>query len=325
MLRLGLVRVFGGALLLFALGACGGDDDDGTPLGGMGGAGGASGAGGAAGVGGASGASGMGGASGVGMSGMGGVGGDPYTCMPAQPTPDPGGSADEGEACCGGLGLCTANVSGAGTDAYGLDDCSAGANLKCVPNPALASEDGGVDEDGGAPSGLASCRMMVGMGATTYEGRCIPSCFLLGRATASLMQSTCDAESKCVPCYSPITGESTGACERNGDAPVEPAPAGFTECGDGNTGYCVPGGASGMAMLPQLTCPMGDACAPKSRVLDQGSCFTRCTGPLGPGACLPAFIAGSQAAILTMETCLMGELCIPCINPLTMMPTRACN
>jgi len=78
-------------------------------------------------------------------------------------------------------------------------------------------------------------------------------------------------------------------------------------------------------MLPHLTCDDGQVCAPKSRVTDQGSCFARCESAFGPGACLPAFIVGDQASLLTMATCMTAEVCVPCISPLTQMPTGACN
>jgi len=325
MLGMKSARVFGSVLFVLALGACGDDDggdddrDASTDGGGatdsgseMDAAGGASGGG-----------SGRGGTGGTGGS-AGVDAGDPYQCEPTVPEPEPGGDADEGEACCGGLGVCAKNVSGEGTAAYGLDDCQSGEALKCVP-VAASDDDAGADDDAGSEPVLPSCRFMVSATSTEdYEGRCIPSCFLSGDpSTANLGQATCAAENTCVPCYSPITGASTGACDRPGDAPVDPAPAGFAECGDG-AGLCVPGGSSG-AMLPQLTCGDGQVCAPKARVLDQNACFARCESAFGPGACLAAFVVGDQAALLTMATCMTGEVCVPCVSPLTMMPTGACN
>jgi hypothetical protein len=319
--------LIGSLLFVLALGGCGDDDDgggddrdSGIDGGGSGDSGSemdASGGSSGDGSGGSSGGGGTGGSAGTDA-------GDPYQCEPTVPEPEPGGDADEGEACCDGLGVCTKNVSGEGTAAYGLDDCKTGEALKCVPRSST-DDDAGADDDAGSDPALASCRFMVSATSSVdYEGRCIPSCFLTGDpSTANLAQSTCADDNTCVPCYSPITGASTGACNRPGDAPVDPAPAGFAECGDG-AGLCVPGGSSG-AMLPQLTCDDGQVCAPKSRVLDQGACFPRCESAFGPGACLAAFVVGDQASLLTMATCMTAEVCVPCISPLTQMPTGACN
>jgi hypothetical protein len=334
MLRFGLVRVFGSAVLVLALGACGDDDegehehdaggDSGAADSGMDAAAGSSG-------GGSGGSGGSGGTSGSGGGGAGGTpapdAGEPYQCEPVEAEPEPGGDAEEGELCCSGLGVCTKNVSGEGTAAYGLDDCKADEALKCVP-AAQGGEDAGTDDDAGSEAALATCRMSLsGDSEQDIEGRCIPSCFLTGDpSTANLDQATCDDGNRCVPCYSPITGESTGACNRDGDAPVEPAPPGFAECGDEATGYCIPGGASGSgATLPQLTCDDGQVCAPKSRVLDQGSCFARCESGFGPGACIPSFIVGEQATLLQMATCEAGEVCTPCISPINQSRTGACD
>jgi len=323
MLRLGLSHVLCGALIVVAGFACGDDDDGGDHDGGLD-AGDPRDSGGA-GMDGST--AGRGGGSGMGVAGSPVPdAGDPYTCEP--PAPEEGGSADEGESCCGGLGRCSRNVSGPGTASYGLDECTDGQDLKCVPLEMEASQDAGADDDAGASAQLASCRMTLGSTAgQDFEGRCIPSCFLSGQASANLMQSTCEASERCVPCYSPITGESTGACNRPGDAPVEAAPAGFAECGEENIGYCVPAGAgSGSgAMLPQLTCGDDQVCAPKLRVLDQSACFARCQS-LGPGACVAKFVIDPQfQSILPMSTCMPGELCAPCVNPTSGMPTGACR
>jgi len=191
--------------------------------------------------------------------------------------------------------------------------------------------DAGADDDGGASAVPPSCRLTLasaGAGGADLEGRCIPSCFVAGDPSSmNLTQSTCAADNKCVPCFSPISGESTGACNQPGDAPVDAAPAGFAQCGDGDTGFCVPMGASGGVMLPQLTCGDGQVCAPKGRVLDPSSCFAHCNSPLGgAGACIAAFIVPeAQRALLGKETCTEGELCVPCVSPIDRMRTGACD
>jgi hypothetical protein len=283
-----------------------------------------------AGSGGKGGMGGMGGSAGAaGM--MAGDAGETYQCKP--PEPEKGGTASEGQACCSGQGVCTKNPTGPGSQAYGLSDCAAGKDLKCAP-AVIADPDAGVGDDGGAGALPASCRMQLGTAtdAPDFEGRCIPSCFVSADpSTANLSRSTCDMGSVCVPCYSPLTGDSTGACAQPGDAPVDPAPTAFASCGDQDSGYCVPAGlvsgAAAGAMLPQLTCGDGAVCAPKSRVADSKACFAHCdSGIGGPGACIAKFIIPMQfQAALQQSTCMPGEICAPCVSPLDMMRTGACD
>lgn len=308
-------------------------------------------------------ASGMGGAGGA--SGMAAVdAGNPYTCE--EPEPEPGGTATDGMPCCGGLGVCSM-ATGADSEAYGLDACMAGAGLKCVPagvtfgdggvgdagadmDAAVAAipmscrvargggGDGGVEDGGVEDGGLGDAGPDGGGAEETSEGRCIPECFMINDPAAeNLDQSTCATAEKCVPCYSPITGESTGACNRNGDAPVEPPPAsGFTECGgdvDAGTahgGYCVPGGAAssmGGNSLEQLNCEVDEVCAPKFVIENPSACFPRCNsiGGLLPGACIATFLLGDNVALLPPDTCEPGTLCAPCVSPLSGMRTGACD
>ena len=330
------------ATMMIGAVACSDDDADVTDAGagtgattgaGHGGAGGKGGSGGAhagssgtgnakAGTGGGSGSS-----AGSGAVGAGGTGdtGDVYKCKP--PAPEPGGAKLEGEACCGGMGVCTKNPSGTGSSGYGLDACKAGSDLKCAPMVGAAA-----DDDAGT-SAIASCNAEISNlpDDMSLEGRCIPGCFTVGDPTAAnLGQSSCDMGSKCVPCYSPVTGESTGACEQDGDKPTQPAPSGFPSCGDNDTGYCVPSSsvmAAGNVMLPQLTCATDQVCAPKARVLDSKACFAHCdSGIGGPGVCIASFIVPEMVrAALMKASCQDGEICVPCVSPLDQKETGACN
>lgn len=268
-------------------------------------------------AGGTAGATAVAGASGSGTAGT----GDVYTCKP--PAAEPGGSKTMGQSCCGGLGTCSKN-SRAMSAAYGVDQCK--PDLRCAPSEA-GFEDAGVAES-------QACKVELPPGLipnSDLEGRCVPNCFTSGdTTTGNLGQSSCDKGSKCVPCYSPVTGASTGACEQAGDKPKQPAPAAFPSCGDSNVGYCVPSTAvtsMGNVMLPQLTCAQGQVCAPKQRVLDSRACFSHCeSGVGGPGACVANFVVPeSSRSFLMQMTCAPGELCVPCVSPLDMMVTGACG
>jgi hypothetical protein len=234
-----------------------------------------------------------------------------YQC---QPVPvDPGKSGGDGAACCAGLGTCTGDLEGAAAAGLPHDSCSAKPDLRCEPLPVAATED-----DAGSASGRRSCRVVfpgAPAGSPDYEGRCEPSCFVQASPILSrLSQSSCAAGEICSPCYSPVTGESTGSCDRAGDAPKEEARSGFAECGDG-LGYCVPAFAAGnaSAQLSQLTCAAGELCAPKIKVSNPNACFERCLSSLGSGSCVPTFLSSGLSAFLEQSSCSATEKCAPCI------------
>jgi hypothetical protein len=245
---------------------------------------------------------------------------DPYQC---EPPPEPEGTIAAGQPCCDGLGTCLALGDDAGSS-LGIGDCNATQGLRCTP--ASAPGDAGAGNDAGT-SALSTCRYRTGTqdGGADYEGRCVPAC--LTRGTSTLPQGECQDDFVCVPCYNLITGASTGACDNNGDRPVDPAPPGFEECGDA-LGYCIPASSVGPtgANLQQLTCEADERCAPKQRVEDADGCWARCDSVFGAGACLPAFLIPVESrGTLQPASCATGELCSPCINPTNMMRTGACN
>jgi hypothetical protein len=251
-----------------------------------------------------------------------------------------GGTGKAGDSCCGGIGKCILNATGPSAAAYGLDTCAPNKNLKCAPAVTPGESDAG-EEDGGTAA-IASCRVALPktLGTFDLEGRCIPSCFITGDpSTANLGQSTCSKNSKCVPCYSPITAKSTGACNQGSDHPVEAAPKGFAECGDGKIGYCVASSAAmmsgGMSMssgdgggpaLQQLTCKKGEVCAPKDIVINPHECFAHCMSPFGAGACVSTLVLDSMTSMLLQQAdCQTGEVCAPCVSPLNQKRTGACD
>jgi hypothetical protein len=236
-----------------------------------------------------------------------------YTCEPKPE--DSGGIGSEGSRCGAGMGRCTSDVSQGIANGFPRDTC--GQELRCLPNtsevPAVAD-----DNDAGTPLAFAACRVTF-PGAPPefpdYEGRCLPTVFAQANPLAArLGQSSCAAGELCAPCFDPLTGDSAGSCELQGDAPTEPAPTAFGECADGH-GYCVPAFAAGMqaGQLAQLTCARGELCGPKNKVADPNACFARCdAGPFGAGACVPSFLASVGAGILPRGECEEGMVCGPC-------------
>jgi hypothetical protein len=152
------------------------------------------------------------------------------------------------------------------------------------------------------------------------EGRCISTC--VGGAVAKqkdrLPTAGCAAEEVCAPCFDPITGEDTGACSVNGDAPTKPKQV-FDRCcgmvGDQPVGVCVPPALAGSqaGILRQETCGEGKLCAPIKKAEDPAFKFPTCNSLLGAGACVNSCIPDqTQAALLSRASCEMGELCAPC-------------
>jgi hypothetical protein len=218
--------------------------------------------------------------------------------------------------CCGTLGHCVPGdiLSTEQKALLGPDTCT-GTNL-CAPD-ILATP-------GSKPP---ACRSL---GSANAEGRCLPACLPSVAARASqLSQGTCSTGNLCAPCYDPITGATTGACDQNGDAPAEPKKVFPTCCG--GDGLCIPTPLVPAAQRPQLgkdVCTASDnLCAPKA-FTDASVKPTACTAPGGVEArCLPACLPALQARKdnLRQVTCKATELCAPCYDPITGADTGACT
>jgi hypothetical protein len=190
----------------------------------------------------------------------------------------------------------------------------------------------------------ATCTSVAGA-----EGRCVSTCVdLISKQAELLPQDICAAGELCAPCTDPRTGELTGACALNGDAPTQ-APVIFDQECCGTTGICVPLSAvpeQYSEMLPADTCTSAGAdwvCVPKIKLQDMSAKFPTCQVllagipvPAGDpnqfGACIPQCIADNQiegnillALGLAQSDCDSGWACAPCVNPLDQTPTGACD
>lgn len=204
--------------------------------------------------------------------------------------------------CCSGRGLCVPPAL-AGSQAKNLNKESCGESLLCAPK-----------ELTDLTYKPKSCSSLEGA-----EGRCISTC--VGGAVAKqkerLPTAGCDSNEVCAPCYDPITGESTGACEVNGDKPAKPKLVFPTCCGTTGgqpVGVCVPPSLAGdqASILRQESCPSGRLCAPIKKAQDPAYKFPTCFG-LGTGACVNKCIPDQgQAAILSRTSCATDEVCAPC-------------
>jgi hypothetical protein len=230
------------------------------------------------------------------------------------PEDPPGTFAD----CCGGIGACVPSSAVPSNQRTLLDQntCAAQGDL-CAPRD-LA------DTSFKPPS----CSSISG-----FEGRCLPACLPDIAAQADrLPQASCDDDYLCAPCYDPLTGASTGACDLNGDQPANPA-ATFPKC-CGGLGSCVPNTlvpSDQQSLLGQDTCTgLGNVCAPTNIAADP-TFKPRSCDTFQPqnreGRCLPACLPPieAQAAQLLRESCAAGELCAPCFDPVNGGSTGACE
>lgn len=229
------------------------------------------------------------------------------------------------EACCGGTSRCVPlnvledTVAAEDIARLGTDSC-AGVLDVCVPTGWL--ERGEVQ--------AARCSAVGGA-----EGRCLSTCLPQVQEQAQrLNRSDCQMNELCVPCYDPLSGEPTHACDLGKDpGPSEP-PLRFDQCCNA-TAHCVPSDVLRGMVAPEDEAQLGaDTCtlrearcvpdawlssgAPSARVCrsvmdNEGRCLSRC---------LPEVAA--QADRLPVDSCAAEEVCAPCFDPLSGEPTAAC-
>jgi hypothetical protein len=180
------------------------------------------------------------------------------------------------------------------------------------------------------------------------EGRCISTCIPQVNGLMDVLpKADCGQNEVCAPCFNPNDGKATGACSQGCDpGPSEQTtqnPYVFQKC-QGGTGVCAPSSVIPPVLMTQLIpyeCPVGTVCAPIAKTQDlkynfpscqPGNPFTAVLAGVGPngqtGGCVPQWLADAnplEAVFLQQDTCLSGEKCAPCNNPLRgFVPTGAC-
>jgi hypothetical protein len=194
-----------------------------------------------------------------------------------------------------------------------LEACANGYS-HCVPVPLLLS-------DGRAQPPV--CTSIRGA-----EGRCLSICIPDIAAKASqLPVDICGDGELCAPCYDPVTGESTEACETSTcDAPVEP-PQTFERCCE-DRAVCVPSTIvpeSQRGQLEQKTCAEDDdLCAPLENT-DPTYEAPHCTGAIGQeGRCLSTCIPNVNTFGSVQPECPANTKCMAC-NIIIGIPSGACE
>jgi hypothetical protein len=211
-------------------------------------------------------------------------------------------------------------LTSCGADAHCLDaalitDPAQAAQLaKCTDPTKLCVPD--VFIKTGGKFTPASCTSVAGA-----EGRCLSRVLPAVAGQEDLLpQATCASNELCTPCYNPIDGTSTGACNLSCDVgPTQPAKT-FASCCDARA-KCVPSAAIPDAQeenLEQDSCMTAELCVP-TQILNDGP-FPTCNANsiiLGSytGVCLSDCLDfGIQGIALARGNCAANNKCAPCVQ-----------
>jgi hypothetical protein len=229
--------------------------------------------------------------------------------------------------CCSNGGTCipSSSVPASEQSQLAQNSCPTDANkYLCGPNEFLAA-------GGFTPP---TCRSIA-----NAEGRCLSTCLpAIASQASQLPASTCSTGHLCAPCYDPLTGADTKVCRISNDPGPQEPPFTFPSCCT-SRGVCVPMSlvpTSQQSQLGQDTCPTGQnylCVAPRDFATNTSYKPPSCTGLflLIPytGVCLPdclPALSGTQGLLIPQGTCTRStDKCIPCVNPVTLQATGACN
>jgi len=217
------------------------------------------------------------------------------------------------DSCCDGLGLCVGRDEAPTTQRAELAADSCPAPRVCSPAEYVRD--------------AAFVSQRCHDPTTQAEGRCLLTCLPRVRAQVDrLGVDSCRDVERCVPCYDPVSGESTGACMLTpaDTGPSEPKRV-FESCCPASSGpsfgLCIPHALvpEGAPTLPRLTCPDADSvCAPRvfaAQAGDAGASLPECSSPnTNRGACVPTcMIDASQRGLVMQGNCAAETECVPCM------------
>jgi hypothetical protein len=225
--------------------------------------------------------------------------------------------------CCGGEGRCLprAKVPAGQSENLAALDCTGAGEPLCVAPRGL------IETPNYRPPACVDEVLLA-------EGRCLPACLpdVAARAS-SLRRASCGPASLCVPCFDPLSGEATKACELGEDlGPTEPSRV-LPRCCEGR-GRCAPAEAVPAAVAPNLdadSCAERQLCvAPESLLANpKGAPVATCRDARidAEGRCLPSClpVVRARAKQLAQNDCPEGDLCVPCFDPILGEPSGACS
>jgi hypothetical protein len=206
-----------------------------------------------------------------------------------------------------------------------LAACATGLGL-CVPDVFIAA---------GGNFIPPTCASIAGA-----EGRCLHEAIpQVASQKAQLPQGTCASYERCVPCFNPLDGTKTAACNLSCDPGPQKPPTKLQECCQRNNaeeGLCLPATSVPQAeqgSLSQDACTdAASLCVPKemtSPTFKPAACTGQgllgiFTGPY-TGVCLSKCLHFSfiQKLGIGQGTCDDDHDCAPCKNPLDGTPTGA--
>ena len=127
------------------------------------------------------------------------------------------------------------------------------------------------------------------------------------------------------PSVPPTPTDPSGGCTP--PAPLDPST--LPQCCNGGAAHCVPTADLPANVVAQLdTCPSGGACVPDALIRSNGAKPPACHSLNGAdGVCLSICVpqVAMYQTLLPQDVCADDERCAPCINPLTNMPSGACD
>jgi hypothetical protein len=249
---------------------------------------------------------------------------------------------DAGAAACPHVGPPLIDVS-----TFAAADC--GRGMRCIPASLVSAETakklracaGGVcaPEKAIAAAGNYVPRRCASL--ADAEGRCLNENLpQVAPQRGRLPQSGCDPYERCVPCFDPLDGADTGACRTVAcDAPRFPATT-FARCcpgaGKPSRGRCLPLSLVPDALEKNLgtdhgACLAGkEACVPDELIADPEHEGAPCRGATMitgsyAGVCLSDCLAFGpfESLGISRGDCTIGEVCVPCKNPMDGKPTGA--
>ena len=218
--------------------------------------------------------------------------------------------------CCKDIGMCIpTGLTGEFGSILGVDNCK--ETSRCLPMPLVNAAD--------AP--LSTCRSVL-----DAEGRCAPMCLPMVMEQADILpKGDCPDHHLCVPCYDPLTGQSTGVCQLGVDPGPSEAPRLFPRCGH-DLGVCLSSALVPEDQRPFLgkeVCPQDQdlLCVPKELTAEEAT-LAECRSTMNAEGrcvldCLPDI--QKQKDYLTIDSCKEHHLCAPCFDPWTGESTGLCE